>query len=84
MAWNTVQREGHLQKRFSNLTMVGMAFAILKYVTHCNFQHDQSISMLIFPAPGFLWLVHLVLLCRLADLSRLCMGLFSVSFVPSA
>lgn len=31
MAHQNVQQEGHLQKRFSKITMVGMAFAILKY-----------------------------------------------------
>jgi hypothetical protein len=28
----TSHAEGHLEKRFSKLTMTGMAFAILKYV----------------------------------------------------
>jgi hypothetical protein len=30
MASHAPAQEGHLQKRFSKLTMIGMAFAILK------------------------------------------------------
>jgi hypothetical protein len=30
MAADTPAQEGHLQKRFSKITMIGMAFAILK------------------------------------------------------
>lgn len=31
MGGHATGQEGHLQKRFSKITMIGMAFAILKY-----------------------------------------------------
>lgn len=49
---HTSHAEGHLEKRFSKLTMTGMAFAILKYVRHHVHDAQTAINADMPAAPG--------------------------------